>query len=39
MSFPLNDAASLRKQLIQYWPMREHDPHANAAVITRLSTI
>ena len=31
MSFPLNDAASLRKQLIQYWPMREHDPHANAA--------
>ena len=31
MSFPLNDAASLRKQLMQYWPMREHDPHANAA--------
>mgnify|MGYP001318554373 CR=1 FL=1 len=31
MSFPLNNAASLRKQLMQYWPMREHDPHANAA--------
>ena len=39
MSFPLNNAASLRKQLMQYWPMREHDPHANAAKITRLSTI
>ncbi|ERL46157.1 hypothetical protein RS24_01150 [Candidatus Micropelagos thuwalensis] len=31
MSLPLNNAASLRKQLMQYWPMREHDPHANAA--------
>ncbi|MED5368338.1 MAG: phosphoenolpyruvate carboxylase, partial [Pseudomonadota bacterium] len=31
MSFPLNNAASLRKQLTQYWPMREHDPHTNAA--------
>ena len=31
MSLPLNNAASLRKQLMQYWPMREHDPHTNAA--------
>jgi phosphoenolpyruvate carboxylase len=31
MSQPLNNAAALRRQLMQFLPMREHDPHANAA--------
>ena len=31
MRQPLNNAAALRRQLMQYLPMRAHDPHANAA--------
>ena len=31
MSQPLNNAAALRRQLMNYLPMRAHDPHANAA--------
>ena len=31
MSQPLNNAAALRRQLMNYLPMRDYDPHANAA--------
>ena len=31
MSQPLNNAAALRRQLMDYLPMREQDPHANPA--------
>ncbi|MDB2477940.1 hypothetical protein N9X51_06775, partial [Alphaproteobacteria bacterium] len=31
MSQALNNAAALRRQLMQYLPMRAHDPHTNPA--------
>ena len=31
MSQPLNNAAALRRQLMDYLPMRAQDPHANPA--------